>query len=286
MARRQSRPRPASRPPPAGPQPRQPQRLRRVRRPARRRFRARPKRAPDALPDPPTRSTRRRRWPPVPANSESRRRSSTRSRPRRSIRGDDGHSRGGVSPKDCHLVPDRFLDALQREATRHGATFRWDTEVQGWKSPRPRRGPPHQPGDFQADDYVLCGGAWSPGVARGLGLRLPMQAGKGYSLTVPNPRQLPAICSILTEARVAVTPMGSSLVRGDDGNRRPERGDQSAPDSGDRRGRQPLCPTPAQDFAGIQPWRGLRPVSPDGLPYLGRSRSRTSSSPPATPCSG
>jgi D-amino-acid dehydrogenase len=26
-----------------------------------------------------------------------------------------------------------------------------------------------------------------------------------------------------------------------------------------------------QDFAGIQPWRGLRPCSPDGLPYLGRT---------------
>jgi D-amino-acid dehydrogenase len=25
------------------------------------------------------------------------------------------------------------------------------------------------------------------------------------------------------------------------------------------------------DFAGLQPWVGLRPVSPDGLPYLGRS---------------
>ena len=28
-----------------------------------------------------------------------------------------------------------------------------------------------------------------------------------------------------------------------------------------------------EDFAGIQPWRGLRPVTPDGLPYLGRFRA-------------
>ena len=39
----------------------------------------------------------------------------------------------------------------------------------------------------------------------------PMQAGKGYSLTLKQPRQLPSICSIFTEARVAVTPMDGAL---------------------------------------------------------------------------
>jgi D-amino-acid dehydrogenase len=29
------------------------------------------------------------------------------------------------------------------------------------------------------------------------------------------------------------------------------------------------------DFAGIEPWKGLRPCSPDGLPYLGRSKKIT-----------
>jgi D-amino-acid dehydrogenase len=29
---------------------------------------------------------------------------------------------------------------------------------------------------------------------------------------------------------------------------------------------------PAQ-FEGIQPWRGLRPCSPDGMPYLGRTQT-------------
>ena len=105
------------------------------------------------------------------------------------------------------------------------------------------------------------------------GLRIPMQAGKGYSLTLPNPRQLPQICSILTEARVAVTPMGDTLRVGgtmelsgvnEDVNPVRVRGIIDS-----------FCryfpEFRAEDFAGIPPWRGLRPCSPDGLPYLGRT---------------
>ena len=42
-------------------------------------------------------------------------------------------------------------------------------------------------GDFAAAEVVLCSGAWSPGVARGLGLSLPVQPAKGYSVTVHKP---------------------------------------------------------------------------------------------------
>ena len=40
---------------------------------------------------------------------------------------------------------------------------------------------------------------------------IPMQAGKGYSLTLESPASLPRVCAILSEARVAMTPMGSAL---------------------------------------------------------------------------
>ena len=180
-------------------------------------------------------------------------------------------------PKDCHLVPHRFVGALQREAAKLGATFLWDTDVRGWRTAGNRiEALQTSRGDLDADDYVLCGGSWSPGVARGLGLSLPMQAGKGYSLTLAQPRQLPGLCSILTEARVAVTPMDGSLrfggtmeMAGLNEDINPLR-IQGIVDAASR-----YFPAfRAEDFAGIQPWRGLRPVSPDGLPYLGRSRRR------------
>jgi D-amino-acid dehydrogenase len=111
-------------------------------------------------------------------------------------------------------------------------------------------------------------------VARELGLKIPMQAGKGYSLTLTKPRQLPQLCSICTEARVAVTPMGSSLrfggtmeIAGLNEDINPVR----------VRGIIKAVPkyfpkfTP-DDFADVKPWCGLRPCSPDGLPYVGRAQ--------------
>src|SRR6266581_4114178 len=109
--------------------------------------------------------------------------------------------------------------------------------------------------------------------ARELRLILPMQAGKGYNLTLPKPRQLPTIPAILTEARVAVTPMGSSLrfggtmeIAGLNENINPVRVQgiiKSVP--------KYYPDFNAQDFDGIKPWCGLRPCSPDGLPYVGRT---------------
>jgi D-amino-acid dehydrogenase len=126
---------------------------------------------------------------------------------------------------------------------------------------------------WEPDEVVLCGGAWSPLISRELGINLPMQAGKGYSLTLPKPRELPGICSILTEARVAVTPIGDTLrfggtmeVAGLNEDINPVR------IRGIIKAASKYYPKfQPEDFANVQPWRGLRPVSPDGLPYLGRA---------------
>ncbi len=177
-------------------------------------------------------------------------------------------------PQDCHLSPSRFMSFLQREAVKCGVEFHWGTEVSGWRTEGRRIVALHTTkGDFNADAFVLCGGVWSSAMMRDLQLRLPMQAGKGYSLTLPNPRQLPEICSILTEARVAVTPMDGALRFG--GTMEIAGLDESI----DIRRVQGIIKAAAQyypefqvdDFADIQPWAGLRPCSPDGLPYLGRT---------------
>jgi D-amino-acid dehydrogenase len=176
--------------------------------------------------------------------------------------------------KDCHLSPDRFVTGLSRTLETSGADFAWRTEVTGWHTNgshilavRTNRG------EIAADEYVLAGGSWSQVIARDLRLRLPMQAGKGYSLTLPNPRRLPTVCSILTEARVAVTPMGSSLRFG--GTMEIAGLDESVSAARVRGIIKAVAMyfpdfTPG-DFRDIRPWHGLRPCSPDGLPYLGRT---------------
>ncbi len=101
-----------------------------------------------------------------------------------------------------------------------------------------------------------------------------MQAGKGYSVTLPNPIERSSICSILTEARVAVTPMGASMRFG--GTMEIAGLNESI---SVRRVAGILKSIPkyypkfqAKDFEGLEPWCGLRPCSPDGMPYIGRAR--------------
>jgi D-amino-acid dehydrogenase len=125
---------------------------------------------------------------------------------------------------------------------------------------------------FEGKQFVIAGGSWSPSLLRQAGLKLPLQAGKGYSLTLADPPELPALCSIFVEAKVAVTPMGGSLrfagtmeVGGLDLSINPGRvrGIVKSVHGYFPKFRE-------QDFEGVKPWAGLRPVSPDGIPYLGR----------------
>jgi D-amino-acid dehydrogenase len=189
-------------------------------------------------------------------------------------------------PNDCHLAPGLLMKWLLAEVKKSGGEVIWQTEVSGWCR-QDRRITAAQTsnshvgekkdceGELQADDFVICGGSWSAGVVGQLGLRLPLQAGKGYSVTLQRPRQLPKICAILTEARVAVTPMGQSLRFGgtmeiaglnENINRNRVQGIiQAIP--------RYYPAFKEEDFADVQPWCGLRPCSPDGLPYLGRARS-------------
>jgi D-amino-acid dehydrogenase len=177
-------------------------------------------------------------------------------------------------PKDCHLSPERYLAALQRRAGEHGASFLWNTRVEGFARDGAKlRAVRTSAGEIEADEFVLCGGVWSDEMIRGLGVRLPMQAGKGYSVTLPNPVELPALCSLLTEARVAVTPLGETLrfggtmeMSGTSESISPRRVE------GILRAASRYFPNfKRADFDGLEPWHGLRPCAPDGMPYLGRS---------------
>jgi D-amino-acid dehydrogenase len=178
--------------------------------------------------------------------------------------------------EDCNVDPQRLMDWLQRRAAAAGVAFRWESEVTGWSVDargRVRAAKLASGEALAADDFVLCAGAWSAALSSSLGLRLPMQAGKGYSVTLARPRRSPRACAVLAEARVAVSPMNGRLrfggtmeLAGLDESINPIRV------RGIIEAVQRYYPEFApQDFEEIQPWRGLRPCSPDGLPYLGRT---------------
>ena len=178
-------------------------------------------------------------------------------------------------PKDCHLSPERFVAAIEDELKQHGTEILWQTKVLGFATEGEHlKAVKTSQGEVPTDELVLSGGVWSDEIVRSLQLKLPMQAGKGYSLTLKNPRQLPALCSICTEARLAVTPMNGTLrfggtmeLAGIDETINPRR------IKGIVRAIPDYFPAfQESDFADIQPWSGLRPCSPDGLPYIGRTR--------------
>jgi D-amino-acid dehydrogenase len=185
---------------------------------------------------------------------------------------------GGVYfPQDRHLTPPRFVGEMQDRLTGVGVEFAWNTEVVDWRienGQRVRAVSTRDGREVEGDEFVLCGGSWSPSLLRGLGLKLPIEAGKGYSLTLSNPRVQPSICAILSEARLGVTPMGGALrfagtmeIAGLDETISPVRVRSMIAAA------TTFYPEiPASDFEGVAPWRGLRPCSPDGLPYVGRTR--------------
>jgi D-amino-acid dehydrogenase len=170
---------------------------------------------------------------------------------------------------DCHMDPTRFLDELRRRIGEMGGEIRYAARVEGIEGDEAIL----ESGErVTGSALVVAGGAWSPEVARCVGAKLSMQAGKGYSLTLKNPTRLPELCSILGEAKVAVTPMGGTLRFGGT----MEIGGNSLKVSPRRvqgiiKSACRFLPqyTP-EDFSGVEPWAGLRPCSPDGLPYLGK----------------
>jgi D-amino-acid dehydrogenase len=177
---------------------------------------------------------------------------------------------------DATVDPGRLVDFLQHDLERRAVTFRWNSEVDGFAAlGRRLRAIRCGRDEIEADEVVLAAGSWSAGVARELQLRIPLQPGKGYSLTLPNARALPVRSAILAEARIAVSPIGNALRVGGT----MELAGFDAGTSALRVGRI-LDALPRYypdfkpaDFEGIEAWHGFRPCSPDGLPYIGRSAS-------------
>src|ERR1019366_2162271 len=92
-------------------------------------------------------------------------------------------------PIDAHLTPRKFMPALIALLKQAGVAFRWNTSVIGWRTAGGRvAAVTTTAGELAADEFVLAAGSWSPAMIKGLYIRLPLPAGKGYSLTLENPR--------------------------------------------------------------------------------------------------
>lgn len=182
---------------------------------------------------------------------------------------------GGIHySDDAHLEPARFVDRLATWVLQKGATIVPRTEVLGFKTSGGNiRVVKTTQGDFRPAQVVLASGSWSPCLTRDLGVRIPVEPAKGYSITFRRPAHWSSVPVMLSEHKVAVTPMGRLLrfagtleLAGLDFsiNRRRVRAIWRAVQQ---------CFVDTSDLELLELWRGLRPLSPDGLPIIGRSRS-------------
>ena len=123
-----------------------------------------------------------------------------------------------------------------------------------------------------ADQFVLSAGSWSSLLSKRLGVKLLLQPGKGYSLNVNRTTNI-SIPAILAEAKVAITPMngftrfaGTMEISGI--NHKINKSRVRAITQASKKY------YPQLDFTNDEIDNvkcGLRPVTPDGLPYIGRS---------------
>ncbi len=178
---------------------------------------------------------------------------------------------------DAHASPRALMVALQTSLLAAGVAFRWETAVYGVELAG-RRVTGVRAGDevIESDSLVIAGGVDSSAFGRDLGVRLPMQPGRGYSVTVADPPQRPALPALLSEARVAVTPFDEGVRLG--GTMEIARVDRPVDHRrvrGITRAVERYLPAfRADDLAPLPVWTGARPVSPDGMPYLGRIARR------------
>ncbi len=174
-------------------------------------------------------------------------------------------------PSDGLLRPDKLMAAWRRVLEQSGVEIREhcalrDLAVEG----RVVRGVITDAGKIEADQTLIATGAWTPQLSRMLRCPVPIQPGKGYSITMPRPALCPRRPMIFEEHRVAISPMqsgyriGSTMeFAGYDSRLNPDRL-RFLRESAALYLKEPLAePT-------LEEWWGWRPMTPDGLPFIGR----------------
>ncbi|MEO8820746.1 MAG: FAD-dependent oxidoreductase [Ginsengibacter sp.] len=175
---------------------------------------------------------------------------------------------------DAHIHPGKFMVALKQYLENNGVRFQLNTTVEGFRKD-------HQKieevitdrGNFSGDKIILCGGSWLPELAKKAGVNLLIEGGKGYSYTYDYVEKNIRYPAILVDGRCAVTPWKHLLRIG---------GTMEFSGNNDKvliKRMEGIYNSVKKFYPGLKIdfppqdkiWTGLRPVSPDGLPYIGKS---------------
>ena len=171
---------------------------------------------------------------------------------------------------DCY----KFTVALAAVAAANGVAFQYGTAIQGLIAEGGRvTGVKTDKGVVTADAYVLALGSYSPQMVKPLGMTLPVYPVKGYSITAPIVNEPAApVSTIMDESyKVAITRLGDRIrvggmaeISGYNNVLPAQRRNTLEHSVGS------LFPG-AGDLKAASFWSGLRPMTPDGTPVIGKS---------------
>ncbi|MCA8999149.1 MAG: FAD-dependent oxidoreductase [Planctomycetaceae bacterium] len=172
---------------------------------------------------------------------------------------------------DAHLRPDKLMSAWKRRLFEDGVEILENCTFQGFDRSRGKVGTVQtSTGPIAAEQVVVATGAWTPLLKNQLHKALPIQPGKGYSITMNRPAVCPKYPMIFEEHRVAITPMDSVYRVG-------STMEFAGYDTSLNEQRFSLLTEGAKlylkDPLGepvLEKWYGWRPMSSDGVPFIGK----------------
>ncbi|MCM3569304.1 FAD-binding oxidoreductase [Neobacillus mesonae] len=179
---------------------------------------------------------------------------------------------GGIwLKKQRHVRPESLAKAFKDKLTTLGVQLRSNTEVTGIE----RNGNKITAvlaGEerIEADHFLLTAGAWSGFLAKQLGYSLPMEAGKGYSITITNPNVKISHPLYLGDSKAGVSPFDGAVRIG---GTMELSGINTHLDKNRIQGiRHSVSKYLTEELNGESEmeWTGMRPMTPDGLPVLGK----------------
>ncbi|SMG25718.1 NAD(P)/FAD-dependent oxidoreductase [Arenibacter troitsensis] len=173
---------------------------------------------------------------------------------------------------DGHTTPTEFMKKMLDYLKRSGVTIKTNEEVIDLSMENGQISKvTTSKNEYSPEEVVLAAGSWSDNLSKKMNIKLPIQAGKGYRINVPRPTGI-TIPAILMEAKVAVTPMteytrfaGTMEFSGINDVIRRQRVEAIANAATEFYPEIKISEAEKADAKS-----GLRPVSPDGLPYIGR----------------
>ena len=173
---------------------------------------------------------------------------------------------------DCHLRPDKLMSQMREKLEQRGVSIVEDFPVQQFVRENGLAKTVLGNGEsLEADHFVVAAGAMTPFLNQHLGINVPIEPGKGYSITMPKPARMPKLPIIFEDSHVAITPMKSKYRIG-------STMEFVGYDTSINPGRIAILKSAAEKYL-YEPycepieeqWYGWRPMTWDGKPVIDQS---------------